>query len=179
MLDSRWDDPVYSLWRLVSWKGEESFDFLIPLSKKRSCLFFFFFKYLFIWLSLILVVAYGIYFPNQGLNRSPWHWKQSLSHWVTREVPKKSCLLELNYISHYHYPSKKYYRDMINVLLAIFYKIMNFLDNLVITRKITWFSVFTASWRHSSWEWGFPRDGVPGLHEALFFLVGLCCTAGR
>ena len=36
----------------------------------------------------LLVVAYGIYFLDQGLNPGLLHWRAwSLSHWTTREVP--------------------------------------------------------------------------------------------
>ena len=30
----------------------------------------------------------GSLFLNQGLNRHPLHWKQSLNHWTTREAPE-------------------------------------------------------------------------------------------
>ena len=60
----------------------------------RSFLFFFFF----FWLHQALVVAHRIVvaareicFPDQGSNhRPPTSGAQSLSHWTTREVPKKS-----------------------------------------------------------------------------------------
>ena len=31
--------------------------------------------YLFIWLHQVLVAAYGIWFPDQGLNLGPLHWE--------------------------------------------------------------------------------------------------------
>ena len=44
------------------------------------------FFHLFIWLCLVLDVACGIQFPDQGLNSSPPHWEHSLNHWIAREV---------------------------------------------------------------------------------------------
>ena len=39
------------------------------------------------WLHQVLVVAFGIQFPDQGSNPLPQHWKQRRSQWTTREVP--------------------------------------------------------------------------------------------
>ena len=36
----------------------------------------------------LLVVARGIYSPDQELNPGPPHWKYSLNHWSTREVSR-------------------------------------------------------------------------------------------
>ena len=41
--------------------------------------FFFFNIYLFIWLLPLLVVACGIYFPDQGSNPGPLHWECGVS----------------------------------------------------------------------------------------------------
>lgn len=48
----------------------------------------------------VLVAAWGISLPDQGLNSGPLRWEHSLNHWITKEVPKyvnfylgKYCLL--------------------------------------------------------------------------------------
>jgi len=44
--------------------------------------------YLFIRLHQALVVACGIWFPDQELNPGPLHWERGvLASWTTREVP--------------------------------------------------------------------------------------------
>lgn len=47
-----------------------------------------------------LVAACGILFPDQGLNLGPLHWKCSLSHWNTREVPLAASLQLTHNIRH-------------------------------------------------------------------------------
>ena len=44
------------------------------------------------------VVACGISFPDRGLNSGTLHWKCSLSHWTTREVPG-DLYLKLGYFT--------------------------------------------------------------------------------
>ena len=46
--------------------------------------------YLFIWLCWVLVVAYGIQFPDQGSNPGPQHWERGL---LTTGPPGKSLFI--------------------------------------------------------------------------------------
>ena len=52
-----------------------------------------------LWTSLCyvtsLVVACGIYVPDQGLNPGPLHSELSLSHWTMRKAPPWAILLEV------------------------------------------------------------------------------------
>ena len=47
-------------------------------------------KYLFLWLSQVLVAACGIQFPDQGLNPSPLHWELGV---LATGPPGKSLFL--------------------------------------------------------------------------------------
>lgn len=49
---------------------------LVYCSKKKT--FILLKKYLFTWLSLVLVVAHGILFPDQEGNPGPIHWEHIL-----------------------------------------------------------------------------------------------------
>ena len=46
----------------------------------------------------IVGVVRGIQFYHQGSKLSPLHWKQSLNHWYTREVPRFLSKLYLLYL---------------------------------------------------------------------------------
>ena len=60
----------------------------LPSRANATNLFFLFKKYLFIWLSWVVVVAGGIQFPKQGLNLGPLHWEHRVSATgPRREVP--------------------------------------------------------------------------------------------
>ena len=56
----------------------------------------------------LLVVACGIYFPNQGLNPRPLHWGHSPSRWTTREVP--ICWILILAPRLLHYRSSQYFK---------------------------------------------------------------------
>ena len=45
-----------------------------------------------LWHAGSLVVACRIEFPDRGSNSGTWPWKQSLSHWTTREVLRPIAL---------------------------------------------------------------------------------------
>ena len=62
---------------------------------KKVCFAYFliFILFHFIWLLQVLVVACGIYFPDQGLKLGPLHWELGV---LNPETPEKS--LQCNYI---------------------------------------------------------------------------------
>ena len=70
------------------WKWKEIFDVRSFFYRKKK-------SFLFIWLQQVLVVAYGIYFPDRISNPGPLLWEHRVSHWTTREVPR--CFFKLIY----------------------------------------------------------------------------------
>ena len=58
-----------------------------PQSFNQTLVFLLFF---FFWRGGGTLQYVGSWFPNQGLNRHPPHWKRSLNQWTAREVHRTS-----------------------------------------------------------------------------------------
>ena len=69
-------------------------------------------------------------------------------------------------------------KDMVSVLLQYSFRKQHF-GQLGGHREDNPVFCVLASRGRAPGEWGFPGDGVPGLHAALLFPVGLRCAAGR
>ena len=65
------------------------------------------------YLCRVLVVVYGIWFPDRELNPGILHWKFSLSHWTTKKVPRMFSVLLLGTIF-------KVCIEFVSILLACF-----------------------------------------------------------
>ena len=134
-------------------------------------------KYLFLWLSQVLVAACGIQFPDQGLNPSPLHWELGVLATGPPGKSQNGCLFKYLLTDRTHpwgLAFVPWHTGSVSLHTLLREKGRNMEYSPTVSyRRICW-----MDGEMMEWNWGESKERTWEVELDSYFRVDSCCVPG-